>query len=1422
LTVATTTSFQWISGGAPATGPGATTANYTVVAADAGKSVQCQVTKIGANGGSTQFSNPATIVAPAPAPAVPTPPQPIAAPTGNANVAGDVLTCSAGVWANAPTSYTYQWYRNGTQIGSPTTTVLTSSTYTLTASDISTPAVFQCVITATNLSGAATRASVNKATGAAPAGPGAPNPTVSATNVSVTSLTPTVATTTDGTGIFETCTATTDCQNGATGAGNGQFAASAVRSIAEDTTGNIYTVEARHSTGPGTSNFRVQKFTLPGDTVTPQGVFACATLCGTTSLFQAGVQLNKDTPLDVAVDGDGYVYVTKAFPTGTGTPPAVLTSGEFYQYRVLKVDPDTGEVVRVFLSNPGRFNKDRPATIRPVHSSYGLTGLAVRQSGLPLYVVNSQGGDSADANARVYRMDDIGGLTVTLSVSDVGASAATLEAAISPADIRLDTSYRFEYSRAGADDWSEFFAPVTGDPEKLGPNLGNGADGGESDSCSPNVGDRAAVCHVSQRIDGLERNRGYEYRVVAATEANGLTYVSDPGQFETSPTSPSAVTGVAVWSGPPSADPSLTFNGRVNPQGTQTSYSFEYGTEGPCSSNPCQRALLSPRDIGHGIVDLDVNATVAGLDPNASYHYRVLATNPEGTSFGADRVVDPAGASDRFIELVSDGDSHGVGVFPDVRLAVSDDGNRALFSALAFGEQESSPDLTTPNISERGGSGWSVASMAPDPAIPTVFRGRSENAFDSSLSEVLWMERPVQGSYRWMSKGVDGGYGAVSPLLTSLQRQGGDQDRFEIRGASLDQSTIVFASNSAGGGKTFLPDEPLVTGGSARFANLYSIRGAGTANPVLSVVNRGANGQVIGGACGARLGAALSFYNDFAAESTRAVSADGSVVYFSARPGNPATCDLFAESLNPVRVYKRVDDTSTVDVSACAKTLPATCAASGDDFFTGASADGSRVFFTSPRQLTDTDTDTGTACSDFPLSSVGCDLYLYDSTRPASERLTQVSAGEVVAGDHPTVGAGANVLGVVDVSMDGSRVYFVAQGRLTGEGSKDAPNLYVFERDPDGDDRIDFVAKLSARALNEQFDIPDRLLWARNGGAKSAYALPYYDGLGAGRSDGDGHLLAFTSDEPLVPAEDQDTARDLYRYDDGSGQLACLTCAGDLDFQVSLYGGDSKISAAGTVQRERVASEDGSAIVFTTGEQLSPDDANTAIDVYLWREGEGEGLSLISGATGDVGVAGSGNRLERNPGGVISADGQSVFFMTRATILPQDTNNGAFDWYAARVGGGFSQPVEIDGCGVLAGGCHGGGSPPVGSEPETGSPASGGDADPGVRKTVALGRLSAVQLRRAARTGVLSVRVRSNRAGLVRVVARGRLGGRVRELGSASKRLTGPGVTVVRLRLSGPAVRALGQGKRLGLVVAVRSSGARPKTVRVALRRAGK
>ncbi|XAI96363.1 hypothetical protein [Microcystis phage Mae-JY30] len=66
--------------------------------------------------------------------------------TGTTNL-GDLLTCSTGTWTGDPSSYAYQWTRNGSDIVGAT-----SSTYTIVTAD--TARDLNCRVTATNAGGA--------------------------------------------------------------------------------------------------------------------------------------------------------------------------------------------------------------------------------------------------------------------------------------------------------------------------------------------------------------------------------------------------------------------------------------------------------------------------------------------------------------------------------------------------------------------------------------------------------------------------------------------------------------------------------------------------------------------------------------------------------------------------------------------------------------------------------------------------------------------------------------------------------------------------------------------------------------------------------------------------------------------------------------------------------------------------------------------------------------------------------------------------------------------------------------------------------------------------------------------------------------------------------------------------------------------
>jgi hypothetical protein len=74
-----------------------------------------------------------------------------------------------------------------------------------------------------------------------------------------------------------------------------------------------------------------------------------------------------------------------------------------------------------------------------------------------------------------------------------------------------------------------------------------------------------------------------------------------------------------------------TLNGSVNPNGLETKTYFEYG---PTISYGTKTAEVG---VGSGSSALETAKAVTSLTPNTTYHYRVVATNADGTSTGGDR-----------------------------------------------------------------------------------------------------------------------------------------------------------------------------------------------------------------------------------------------------------------------------------------------------------------------------------------------------------------------------------------------------------------------------------------------------------------------------------------------------------------------------------------------------------------------------------------------------------------------------------------------------------------------------------------------------------------------------------------------------------------------------------------------------------------
>jgi len=145
-----------------------------------------------------------------------------------------------------------------------------------------------------------------------------------------------------------------------------------------------------------------------------------------------------------------------------------------------------------------------------------------------------------------------------------------------------------------------------------------------STTTSASAGSGRTDVSVNADVSSLTPNATYHFRVVA-TNSVGTTYGAD--QSFTTIDAPSATTEPATLV----TSNSATLNGTVNPNGDSTTYYFEYGT------TTSYGTTTTSMSAGSGTTDVSVNADISSLSSNTSYHYRIVATNSAGTTYGSDK-----------------------------------------------------------------------------------------------------------------------------------------------------------------------------------------------------------------------------------------------------------------------------------------------------------------------------------------------------------------------------------------------------------------------------------------------------------------------------------------------------------------------------------------------------------------------------------------------------------------------------------------------------------------------------------------------------------------------------------------------------------------------------------------------------------------
>jgi hypothetical protein len=132
--------------------------------------------------------------------------------------------------------------------------------------------------------------------------------------------------------------------------------------------------------------------------------------------------------------------------------------------------------------------------------------------------------------------------------------------------------------------------------------------------------------NISANITGLMASHVYHFRIVAHN--NGGTSFGSDRTFTTL-----SATGAPVVTTSPAtliASFSATLNGSLDPHGLTTSVSFQYGTTPSYGST-------TPMQSHTGNTYLNVSANITGLMASHLYHFRIVATNSAGTTFGGDR-----------------------------------------------------------------------------------------------------------------------------------------------------------------------------------------------------------------------------------------------------------------------------------------------------------------------------------------------------------------------------------------------------------------------------------------------------------------------------------------------------------------------------------------------------------------------------------------------------------------------------------------------------------------------------------------------------------------------------------------------------------------------------------------------------------------
>ena len=135
------------------------------------------------------------------------------------------------------------------------------------------------------------------------------------------------------------------------------------------------------------------------------------------------------------------------------------------------------------------------------------------------------------------------------------------------------------------------------------------------------------LAQVDCDVSDLQPGTTYHFRLVA-TNTGGRSYGPDLALTTLPQPAPDVSTGAASDIG----DTTAILTGTVNPEGSPTSCHFQFGPTADYGSD------APKHDLGAESTPQQVARPIVGLAPDATYHYRLVATNAAGSGYGDDSV----------------------------------------------------------------------------------------------------------------------------------------------------------------------------------------------------------------------------------------------------------------------------------------------------------------------------------------------------------------------------------------------------------------------------------------------------------------------------------------------------------------------------------------------------------------------------------------------------------------------------------------------------------------------------------------------------------------------------------------------------------------------------------------------------------------